>query len=120
MRFDEFRASKNETDPELDQLTEAIIGACIEVHRELGPGLTENFYEEALCRELDLRGISYQKQVPISVMYKGVEIGKTRIDLIVDERVILELKSCDGFTPVHRAADHVLSSNHSIEGRSAH
>ena len=104
MRFDEFRASKNETDPELDQLTEAIIGACIEVHRELGPGLTENFYEEALCRELDLRGISYQKQVPISVMYrKGSRLERRRIDLIVDERVILELKSCDGFTPVHRA-----------------
>jgi GxxExxY protein len=103
MNFYEFRAQKNEADPELDQLTEKIIGACIEVHKELGPGLTENFYQEALCRELDLRGISYQKQVPISVMYKGAQIGKTRLDLIVAGQVILELKSCEALNAVHRA-----------------
>jgi GxxExxY protein len=103
MRFDEFRAKKNEVDPELDQLTEKIIGACIEVHRELGPGLTENFYEAALCHELDMRGIPYERQFPISVNYKGMEIGKTRIDLVVDNRVIVELKSCEGLNAVHRA-----------------
>jgi len=103
MRFDQFRAAKNESDPELDKLTEAIIGACIEVHRELGPGLTENLYEEALCREFDLRGIPYRRQVPIPVFYKGAEIGQTRIDMIVAERVIVELKSCEELTFVHRS-----------------
>jgi GxxExxY protein len=103
MKFDEFKARNNETDPELDRLTERIIGACIEVHRELGPGLTENFYEAALCHEFDLRGITYQRQFPIAVKYKDAEIGNTRIDLIVDNRVIIELKSCEGLTSVHRA-----------------
>jgi GxxExxY protein len=103
MKFDEFRAQKNEVDPEMDQLTEKIIGACIEVHRELGPGLTENFYEGALCREFDLRGITYQRQVPITVTYKGAEIGQTRVDLIVAGCVIVELKSCEALNSVHRA-----------------
>ena len=71
MKFDEFRAAKKEIEPELDRLTESIIGAAIEVHRELGPGLTENFYEAALCRELELRGISFLRQVPAQVCYKG-------------------------------------------------
>jgi GxxExxY protein len=103
MRFDEFRASRNEVDPEMDKLTEAIIGACIEVHSELGAGLTENLYEAALCRELELRHISYQRQVPIPVMYKGAEIGTTRIDLIVEGCVIVELKSCEALNQVHRS-----------------
>jgi len=103
IRFDEFRAQKNELDLELDHLTEAIIGACIEVHRELGPGLTENFYEAALCRGFDVRQIDYQRQVPIPVTYKGAEIGQTRIDLVVAGRVIVELKSCETLTAVHRA-----------------
>src|SRR5436309_1048125 len=84
MRFDEFRAQHNEIDPEMDRLTESIIGACIEVHRELGPGLTEAFYEEALCHEFDLRGIRHKRQVPMSVVYKGKSIGKGFIDLVVE------------------------------------
>src|SRR5438874_7883841 len=103
MRFDEFRTQRNEIDPALDQLTETIIGACIEVHRELGPGLSESFYEEALCHEFDLRGIRYACQVPVSVMYKGKDIGKGFIDLVVEEKVIIELKSCEGLSAVHRA-----------------
>jgi GxxExxY protein len=103
VRFEDFRARRGETDPEMDRLTEAIIGACIEVHKELGPGLTEGLYEEALCHELDLRGWRYERQVPVRVMYKGKHIGDNRIDLIVEERVIVELKSCDALGPVHRA-----------------
>jgi GxxExxY protein len=103
MDFAEFRAKKGESDPELDPLTESIIGACIEVHKELGPGLTENFYEEALCHELELRGIRYRRQVEVPVSYKGKILGKTRIDLVVHERVIVELKSCESLNPVHRA-----------------
>ncbi len=80
-----------------------VLGAAIEVHRVLGPGLTEAMYEEALCHELDLRGIRYERQIPIAVMYKGREIGKTRLDLVVEGQLILDLKACDGITPVYRA-----------------
>ena len=103
MSFADFRARMSEVDPEMDRLTEAIIGAAIEVHRELGPGLTENLCEEALCHELDLRGIAYKRQVPVAVTYKAKRIGDNRIDLIVEDRVIVELKSCESLNNVHRA-----------------
>jgi GxxExxY protein len=101
MRIDQFRARgmKDKSDP----LTEAIIGAAIEVHRVLGPGLTEMIYESALCHEFDLRGIHYQRQVPLPVLYKGKEVGEGRIDLLVEGRVIVELKACECLTPVHRS-----------------
>ena len=76
-----------------DELTEKIIGAAIEVHRVLGPGLLESVYEEALCVELQLRGISFQRQVEIDVIYKGHVIKGQRIDLLVAEEVIVELKA---------------------------
>jgi GxxExxY protein len=103
MRFDEFRARRGEVEPELDELTERIIGACIEVHKELGPGLNEMFYQEALCHEFDLRGIRYEKQVKVPVVYKGKTIGESRIDLLVEDLVIVELKSCEGLNAIHRA-----------------
>lgn len=71
-------------DEQRDPLSGVVLAAAIEVHRVLGPGLSEALYEEALCHELDLRGIGYERQVPISVMYKGKEIGKTRLDLVVE------------------------------------
>jgi len=92
-----------DVEPELNRLTESIIGACIEVHRELGPGLTENMYEAALCYELDLRGIRYQRQVETPVAYKGKPIGKGIIDLVVEGKVIVELKACESLTAIHRA-----------------
>lgn len=76
-----------------DLLTKKIIGAAIEVHRELGPGLLEAIYEEALCHEFDLRGIKYQRQVEIDVLYKGKVIKGQRLDLIVENEVIVEIKS---------------------------
>jgi len=94
---------EREVDRELNQLTEAIIGACIEVHKELGPGLTEAMYESALCHEFELRGIPYRRQVEMPVLYKGKPIGKGFIDLLVADRVIVELKACDSLGPVHRA-----------------
>jgi len=103
MRFDEFRARRGEIDPELDAITERIIGACIEVHKELGPGLSEVFYQEALCHEFDLRGIAYEKQVRVPVVYKGKAIGETRVDLLVEGRVIVELKVCEALNAVHSA-----------------
>ena len=85
-------------------LTEAIIGAAIEVHRELGPGLLESAYEACLCRELELRGLSYQRQVALPMTYKGISLDcGYRLDVVVDGRVLVELKAVAELTPVHQA-----------------
>lgn len=76
-----------------DFLTQKIIGAAIEVHKQLGCGLLESIYEEALCYEFELRNIAFQKQVEIDVIYKGKIIKGQRIDLLVEKEVIVELKS---------------------------
>ena len=89
---------------ELDLLAEQVIGACIEVHRYLGPGLLESAYEECLCHELTLRGLPFQRQVPLPVTYKSVRLDAGyRLDLVVDGRIILELKACDTVPRVARA-----------------
>jgi GxxExxY protein len=74
-------------------LTEQIIGAAIEVHRMLGPGLLEAIYEEALCIELELRGLCFERQVSVDVEYKGYIIKGQRLDLLVENTVVIELKS---------------------------
>ena len=76
-----------------DALTEKIIGAAIEVHRVLGPGLLESIYEEALCHELTLQNIRFERQVAIDVFYKGHVIHGQRLDLLVEGKVIVEIKS---------------------------
>ena len=76
-----------------DELTEKIIGAAIEVHRVLGPGLLESIYEEALCHEFLLRGILYERQVEVDVIYKGLRIKGQRLDILVAKEVVVELKS---------------------------
>jgi GxxExxY protein len=76
-----------------DSLTEQIIGAAIEVHRILGPGLLESIYEEALCVELELRGIAFSRQVEVDVIYKGRTIKGQILDLLVNAEVVVELKS---------------------------
>jgi len=76
-----------------DKLTELIIGAAIEVHKVLGPGLLESIYEEALCHELALRGLKIQRQVGVDVKYKDKIIKGQRLDILVDKKVIIELKS---------------------------
>ena len=87
-----------------EDLTEKIIGAAIEVHRPLGPGLLESAYEECLCREFHLRGIAFQRQVPLPIEYKGVKLDcGYRLDLVVEDSVILELKCIDQILPVHEA-----------------
>jgi GxxExxY protein len=87
-----------------EELTEKVIGAAIEVHRTLGPGLLESAYEECLCRELDLRGLTFQRQVPLPVEYKGVKLDcGYRLDLVVQDLVVLELKCVDHILPVHEA-----------------
>ena len=87
-----------------EELSEKIIGAAIEVHRVLGPGLLESAYEECLCREFNLRGIAFQCQVPLPVEYKGVKLDcEYRLDLIVQDAVVLELKCVEHTLPVHEA-----------------
>ncbi len=86
-----------------NQLTYEIIGAAIEVHRILGPGLLEQLYEEALCIELERRNLSFERQKSLIIDYKGHNIGSFRLDLLVEDRVILELKSVKEILPVHEA-----------------
>jgi GxxExxY protein len=87
-----------------EELTENVIGAAIEVHRALGPGLLESAYEECLCHELHLRSIAFQRQVPLPIRYKGVNLDcGYRIDLIVENEVVLELKCLEHVLPVHEA-----------------
>jgi GxxExxY protein len=86
------------------ELTHGIIGAAIEVHRLLGPGLLESAYEECLARELTLRGLQFERQKPIPVVYKDVKLEcGYRIDLLVEGRVVLELKAVDALAPIHEA-----------------
>ena len=88
----------------VNEVTDGIIGASIEVHRALGPGLLESAYEECLCYELEGRGISIQRQVPLPVEYKGIKLDcGYRMDVVVDDMVVLELKAVDRLLPVHEA-----------------
>jgi len=84
-------------------LTARIIAICIEVHKELGPGLLESIYEQAICLELALAGLSFQRQQGIHVFYKGVDLDiGFRADVIVENSVILEIKSIESIHPVHK------------------
>jgi len=86
-----------------DSLTEKIIGCTIEVHRTLGPGLLEKTYESALCVELQLAGLKFQRQLVVPVVYKGQPVGDYRLDLVVENLVIIEIKSVDRFDSVFEA-----------------
>jgi GxxExxY protein len=88
---------------DLDQLIHDVIGATIEVHRILGPGFLETVYETALCHELTLRGIRFEKQKDVAVPYKDILIPGQRVDLVVEGKLILELKTVDAFAPIHQA-----------------
>jgi GxxExxY protein len=87
-----------------DSLSKVIIGAAIEVHRHLGPGLLESTYEACLCRELTLRNLAFVRQKPLPVFYKGVELDCSYIiDMEVEGLVVLELKSVEKLQPIHEA-----------------
>ena len=87
-----------------DVLSKQIIGAAIEVHRALGPGLLESAYEACLYHELTLRKIPCVRQVPLPVIYKGTELEcGYRLDLVIDDLVIVELKAVDKVEPIHEA-----------------
>jgi GxxExxY protein len=83
-------------------LSERVIGAAIEVHRQLGPGLLESSYHTCLCRELELRGVPYRSEACLPLEYKGVRISKGYvIDLLIDDALIVEIKSVDKLLPIH-------------------
>jgi GxxExxY protein len=89
---------------ENDPLTEKLIGLAIEIHRQLGPGLLESAYEECLCFELKESGLSFRRQVPLPIVYKSVRLEcGYRLDLLVEDSVILELKTVERLLPVHEA-----------------
>ncbi|MGB7572417.1 MAG: GxxExxY protein [Thermodesulfobacteriota bacterium] len=88
----------------INDLTGEVIGAAIEVHKHLGPGLLESAYEECLCHELRLREIVYERQKPLAINYKQVRLDcGYRLDLVVEDKVILELKSCERIEDIHKA-----------------
>lgn len=90
-------------DPVTEELAQRVIGAAIEVHKQLGPGLPEIPYRKALSHELDLRKIPHQCELPVDIDYKGIHVGEGRIDILVDQRLILELKAVESLTEMHRA-----------------
>lgn len=87
-----------------DPLTEKVIGLAIEVHRHLGPGLLESAYEECLCFELETNGIGHIRQVPLPVTYKNTKLEcGYRMDLVVEDKLVIELKTVDRLLPIHEA-----------------
>jgi GxxExxY protein len=87
---------------ELNSLTYRIVGVCMEVHRELGPGFPEEYYQKALELEFGQQGIAFEPQKPVQVNYKGTQVGLNFIDFVVDGKVILEIKSVRQLDDVHR------------------
>lgn len=97
----EVAPEKGQLADELNGLSSAVIGAAIEVHRLLGPGFAESVYEEALCIELAERGIPFVRQAAIQVRYKSRLVGEGRLDLLVANVLIVELKVVEALAPVH-------------------
>jgi GxxExxY protein len=95
------RVEFQEPDEQLDRLASVVVVAAVEVHRHLGPGFLESAYERSLCVELTLRGISFRRQVVIPIEYKGHPVGDGRLDLLVENRLVVELKAVDALQPIH-------------------
>ena len=93
-----------DTEAQRDSLTQKVIGAAIEVHRALGPGLLESAYEECLCYELSTAGLAFRKQVELPVLYKKVKLDcGYRMDIVVSESLVLEIKTVEKLLPIHQA-----------------
>ncbi|MDT5060376.1 MAG: hypothetical protein QOH63_835 [Acidobacteriota bacterium] len=90
--------------PQINKVTEAIIGAAIEIHRTLGPRLLESAYCECLCRELSVRGVAFEREKPLPLEYKGIRLEcGYRLDLLVAGSVVVEVKSVEALAPIHEA-----------------
>jgi GxxExxY protein len=92
-----------EPSAELDAVARQVIGAAIEVHKVLGPGFLESVYEEALALELGMRGLRFERQLPIAVTYKGHAVGEGRLDILVEDVLVVELKAVDSLQRIHTA-----------------
>ena len=101
--FNRSASDKPGPTPTVDWLAHAVIGLAIKVHRVLGPGLLESIYEEALCVELELARIPFQRQVPVEIYYASRNIGTARLDLLVRRQLIVELKAVENIAAVHIA-----------------
>ena len=89
---------------DINELSNKIIGAAIEVHKALGPGLLESAYEECICHEIGLAGLSYERQKSLPLVYRGLKLDcGYRLDVVVEKAIILELKSCEAIEPIHKA-----------------
>ncbi len=89
---------------DINEITEKIIGSAIEVHRKLGPGLLESAYQECLCYELKQINLSFKREIPMPIIYKEVKLDhKYRLDILVEDKVVVELKSVDSLLDVHTA-----------------
>jgi GxxExxY protein len=87
-----------------NEITEAVIGAAIEVHRHLGPGLLESAHEECMCHELSLSGLRFERQVHLPIDYKGLRLDCAyRLDLLVEGGIVVEIKAIDALLPIHKA-----------------
>jgi len=109
-------AERRELGEEMNQLTGAVIGAAIEVHRVLGPGFLESVYQEALCVEFQLRGIPFRPQPVVAVNYKGQLVGEGRLDFLVANTLIVELKAVENLAPIHEAQvlSYLKMTNHPL------
>jgi len=92
-----------EPDPELNRITNTVIGAAIAVHRALGPGYFESVYENALVIEFLKRGIHFQRQVTFPVLYDGQTVGEGKLDFLIEKKVIVELKAVEALNSLHSA-----------------
>jgi GxxExxY protein len=99
----EFVDEESEPNPELNRITNAIIGAAIDVHRALGPGFYESVYEEALAIAFKKRGIHFSRQLEFGIIYEGQVVGSGRVDFLVENVVIVEIKAIEAFGLVHTA-----------------
>jgi GxxExxY protein len=94
---------KDQGKHQFEDLSKKVVGAAIEVHRELGPGFLENIYEEALKVDLKEHGLHFEAQKEIKIEYLGVVVGMHRLDLVVEEKIIVELKAVDEIADIHLA-----------------
>ena len=92
-----------EPNPELNRITNLIIGAAIAVHKELGPGYQESCYENALAIEFNARGIRFVRQPIFSILYRGEKVGEGRLDFLVEDTVVVELKAVESISSLHVA-----------------
>lgn len=105
-----------EPDAALDSFVKIVFLAALEVHKILGPGFLESVYEEALAIELRLRGVPFERQVPVGIAYKGERVGEGRLDILVGGRLVVEIKAVSALAPVHTAQviSYLKSTGHQL------